>query len=407
MPGRESVASGHLQVVGARGNRRWRAFWRDADGKHARMLGPAWVKDSGRRSPRGATLWRVADGPRPDGYLTPAEAEAVLRELLVAAPRQPTPEAPTFAQAAAEWLRHAEQERGVKPSTLVGYRSIVKAELLPAFGQRKLDTITARDIELWRSAEIKRRGLSPRSMNKTTTVIGGIYKRAARVWEITGNPIAQMDKLRERAYDDLNFYEPEEIWALVRAADTFDPSGQDGALLLALSFAGLRRGEALALSWRDVDFERESIRVRGNWSYGRLVTTKGGRVRSVPLVPQLAQRLALLGQRERWTGIDDPVFVNELGGRLDGSALRRRYVRARDAADLRPLRLHDLRHAFASLAIDHASPVEVQAWAGHQDARTTARYTHYKSRHDEAKRLARAFEVGDRVTHAPFDPSRV
>ncbi|MGI8624790.1 MAG: tyrosine-type recombinase/integrase [Solirubrobacteraceae bacterium] len=134
-------------------------------------------------------------------------------------------------------------------------------------------------------------------------------------------------------------------------------------LLLTLSFAGLRRGEALALSWRDVDFERESIRVRGNWSYGRLVTTKGGRIRSVPLVPQLAQRLALLGQRKRWTDIDDPVFVNEYGGRLDGSALRRRYVRARDQADLRPLRLHDLRHAFASLAIDHASPVEVQAWA--------------------------------------------
>jgi len=407
MPGRESVAGGHLQVVGARGNRRWRAFWSDADGKHARMLGPAWVKDSGRRTARGATVWRVADGPKPKGYLTPAEAEGALRELLVAAPRHPSPEVPTFAQAAAEWLRHAEQERGVKPSTLVGYRSIVSSELLPAFGERRLDAITPREIELWRSAEIKRRGLNPRSMNKTTTVIGGIYKRASRAWDVVANPVDRVDKLRERAYDDLNFFEPAEIWALVRAADSFDPSGQDGALLLALSFAGLRRGEALALSWRDVDFEREAIRVRGNWSYGRLVTTKGGRIRSVPLVPQLALRLALLGQRKRWTDIDDPVFVNEIGRRLDGSALRRRYVRARDQADLRPLRLHDLRHAFASLAIDHASPVEVQAWAGHQDARTTARYTHYKSRHDEAKRLAKAFEGGDRVTQAPSDPSRV
>jgi integrase len=137
------------------------------------------------------------------------------------------------------------------------------------------------------------------------------------------------------------------------------------------------------------------------------VTTKGGRVRSVPLVPQLAQRLALLSQRERWTGLDDPVFANELGERLDGSALRRRYVRARDHAGLRPLRLHDLRHAFASLAIDHASPVEVQAWAGHQDARTTARYTHYKSRKDEARRLAKAFEGSERLAPVQADQHRV
>lgn len=387
-----SVA-GHVQVVGGRGRRRWRGYWHDADGKHARMLGPAWVKDAGRRTSRGAIVWRVGDGPKPEGYLTPTEAEAALREILVAAPTRPSPEVPLFAEAAHEWLRHAAHERAVKPSTLVGYRSIVFSELLPAFGEKKITDITPRSIERWRGQEMKRRELSARSMNKTLTVMSGIFKRAGRVWPVPVNPVDHLDKLRERIYDDLNFFEPEEIWALVRAADDFDPTAQDGALFLTLGFAGLRRGEALALSWRDVDFEREAIRVRGNWSYGQLVSTKGGKVRSVPLVPQLARRLAQLGQREHFIGPDEPVFVNEVGQRLDGSALRRRYLRARDHAGLRPLRLHDLRHAFASLAIDHASPVEVQAWAGHQDARTTARYTHYKSRRDEAQRLSKAFET--------------
>jgi integrase len=133
------------------------------------------------------------------------------------------------------------------------------------------------------------------------------------------------------------------------------------------------------------------IRVRANWSHGRLVTTQGDRVRSIPLVPQLAERLGAFRQTAALSGPDDPVFCDELGQRLDGSALRRRFVAARDRAGLRALRLHDLRHTFASLAIDLASPIEVQAWAGHRDARTTARYTHYKSRRDEARRLAKAF----------------
>ena len=168
-------------------------------------------------------------------------------------------------------------------------------------------------------------------------------------------------------------------------------SEQDGTILLLLAFSGLRRGEALTLTWRDIDFARDVIRVRANWSHGQLVSTKGDRVRSVPLVPQLASSLSKLHERTHHVGPDDPVFCNETGERLDGSALRRRFITARTLASLRPLRLHDLRHSFASLAMSMASPVEVQAWAGHRDARTTARYTHYNSRTDEARRLSRAF----------------
>jgi len=84
--------SGHLQVKGEAGKRRYFALWRDADGRHQRLLGPAHVKDSRRRTPRGAVIWRAGDGPKPDlSYLTPQEAAAALRELLAAAPKRATP----------------------------------------------------------------------------------------------------------------------------------------------------------------------------------------------------------------------------------------------------------------------------------------------------------------------------
>lgn len=111
----------------------------------------------------------------------------------------------------------------------------------------------------------------------------------------------------------------------------------------------------------------------------------------------MAQALARLGQRGYATGSDDPVFPGDVSGHLDASALRRRFVFARDAAGLRPLRFHDLRHTFGSLAINRASIVQVQAWMGHADAKTTMRYLHHKSQEDEAALLADAF----RPTAAP------
>ena len=58
------------------------------------------------------------------------------------------------------------------------------------------------------------------------------------------------------------------------------------------------------------------------------------------MAPEVAVMLARLGPRARWTGDEDLVFVGELGGFLDGSALRRRYVKALATAGLRPLRFH-------------------------------------------------------------------
>ncbi len=110
------------------------------------------------------------------------------------------------------------------------------------------------------------------------------------------------------------------------------------------------------------------------------------------MVPEVAQVLARLDQRGYFTGRDDVFFVGESGGHLDGSALRRRFKTAMELAGLPPLRFHDLRHTFGSLAINKASIIQVQAWLGHADIDTTMRYLHHKDR-GEAALLAGAFSV--------------
>jgi integrase len=223
-------------------------------------------------------------------------------------------------------------------------------------------------------------------------------ERARKVYGLPSNPVREVEKLRER-YDAtrFDFYSPEEVWALVRAA----ASEQDGAIFLTAAFTGLRRGELIALRWRDVDFERSAIRVSGSYANGKLTAPKSGHGRVVPMVPEVAAVLSRLSERDWSVGDDELVFPGEVGEYLDGSALRRRFVAACARAELRPIRFHDLRHTFGTLAVRGAeSIVELQAWLGHAEVRTTMRYTHYREQQDAAARLARAFKSAPDDTRA-------
>jgi integrase len=371
------AASGSVFRIDRVRGPQWYAKWREPGGRQVkRRIGPAWT-GRGRPEP---------------GFFTKRTAEAWLRAMLDEAEDRAARGVDaevTFATAAAEWLRYVEHDRAVKPSTLRDYRSGLRHHLLPVFGDYRLSDIAPRDLERWRSTI----DASPRTKNKLIVCVGSIYRRAARVYGCTINPAAGVERLRVRRQLDVDVFSPEEVWALVRAAE----SDQDAAIFLTAAFTGLRRGELLALRWRDVDFPGASIRVRASYSLGALSTPKSGRVRAVPLAPDVAATLARLVGRERWTSADDLVFPGELGGYLDGSALRRRYLEALRRAGLRELRFHDLRHTFGTRMIANADIVRVQEWMGHADIQTTRRYLHCRPQHDDAALVAEAFAVAPAI----------
>jgi integrase len=415
----EVAAHGHLQVIGERGSRRWRAFWWDADGKHSRVLGPAWVQSSGKRTSRGAVIWHAADGPKPDpSFLTPKEAAVELRHLLEHdAVRRATPRAAggspvTFADAAESWLQHGERKRNLKRSTVKDYRQVLDAYLLPApeggeasetpYGRAPFATTPLRDLK---SAKVKAwydELPYGRTAEKLLMVVRAIFAHArSRGW-IEQNPADAVERQQVRYSGDYDFYSREEVDALVRHA----AGEQDGAIYLTAAMTGLRRGELVALRWRDIDFPGQAIRVRANYSFGELVTPKSGKVRSVPMVQEVAEALARLSQREHFTRDEDPVFAGTVGGHLDASALRRRYAAAVRDAGLRPLPFHSLRHYFGSMAVSRASLVQVQSWMGHSHIQTTARYLHAKSQAGDAALLAEAFTASKAKELAGIAESR-
>jgi integrase len=395
------VPSGHVFRAERKRGPAWYAKYRLPDGRQVqRKLGPAWSER----------------GRPPAGYFTKRLAEDWLRDVFDQARRGTLPgmvrTGATFADAAAEFLRYAEHDRAPKPSTLRGYRSIVDAYLLPAFGERRLEDITTADVERWRSSLARvgngarkpggsgvsrnagpskdpPRPLANNSKNRIMVLLHGVFTRAVKVYGLLVNPVSGIERHPVRLAGDIDVFSPEEVWALVRAA----ASEQDGAIYLTAAFTGLRRGELLALRWRDVDFPGSVLRVRASYAGGALTTPKSGKVRSVPLAPEVAAALAKLSQRDWFTGDDDLVFPGELGSYLDGSALRRRYKDALEKAALRPLRFHDLRHTFGTRMIAKADIRRVQEWMGHADIQTTMRYLHYAPREEDARLVAEAFRV--------------
>jgi integrase len=366
--------SGHVFRVGRRGGPVWYAKYRLPDGRQVqKKIGPAWCR-SGRPAA---------------GFVTKRGADAWLRDVLLQAHAGTLPgmvrTGVTFERAALEWLRYSEEDRACKPTTMVDYRNTVHRRFVPEFGPLLLEDVTAPMIEAWRA----RQTTSARTRNKQLTILNGIFRRAQRRFGLQVNPVLELERLREPRHVDLDVFSPEEVLALVRAAE----DEQDAAIFLTAAFTGLRRGELIALRWRDVDFAGSLVRVRASYAVGALTSPKSGKVRSVPLAPQVAEALARLGQRGWSVGDDDLVFVGELGGYLDGSALRRRYKMALARAGLRSLRFHDLRHTFGTRAIAKADILRVKEWMGHADVATTMRYLHYVPRPEDARLIAAAFAV--------------
>lgn len=372
--GREHSVSGHLLRTERATGARWVGHWRDLDGvQHKRVIARVWI---GRGQPT-------------DGYLTKRGAQRALDEILIEERRRVPGSAVrarspvTFEEAAAEWLRYLRDDRGRRASTVRDYERVLRKWLMPVFGPAHIEAISARDIDRFRAALVADGLLTPRTINKYLAQLHAIFRRAQRVYGLAGNPAAGAERQPVRRSGDFDVLSVEEIGQLVAAAI----SELDGAIFLTAAFAGLRLGELRGLRWADVDLTKRLIHVRRSYVMGEAGPPKSGRVRSVPMVDDVAEALTRLRERERFTGDDDLVFAGPLGNPFEDSALRRRFYAALERAGLKHIRFHDLRHSFGTLAVQVFPLTDVKAFMGHADIATTMIYVHHVPQHDAARRL--------------------
>jgi len=243
--------------------------------------------------------------------------------------------------------------------------SILRAHLVPFFGQKKLDEINGLDIENFKAKEI-RAGLSNKSINNFLIVMSRCLK-VAQEWEVIEKvPRIKLLKVQAQKFDHLS---EDECQTLL---DNCDGILRD--LILVALKTGLRFGELIALERKDIDFTNNQMTVKQSLYRGRMGGTKSNKIRFIPLIDDVCETL------QSRVGKNNFIFTQENGELLSSMLCLRWLHGACQKAGLRKIGWHTLRHTFASQLAQHSVSITiVKELLGHSDIRTTMRYSHLSS----------------------------
>jgi integrase len=367
----------------ANGSGEWGRIWR-YEGKRGVRWRIRYTDAGGRRVLE--TLGREPEWNR-------KRAEAELRRRLVDVEREGyrKPEKLTFATFAERWLEEYLIGRGLKPTTEEGYRQTLARHLLPFFGRYELRELEQRPELVDRYVTLKmREGYAPKTVVNQLLCLQVMLKRAVRWRLIERNPVADCERPRvERP--ELNVLSEGEIARLWSAYGELHAEAEPEEqvwwrLARTLSFVALgtalRRGELLALRWRDVELLGGRLTVREALVKGRFTTPKSRSSRRLlELGPRTRELLAEHWQLTSFQGDAELVFCHPRKGTpLDPSKLARCYLRPalKRAGIEKPFRpFHDLRHTALTHEAAAGNPMAyVQLKAGHSQSSITERYIH-------------------------------
>lgn len=274
----------------------------------------------------------------------------------------------------------------LKANTLKNKRYLVDAKILPFFRELPLNEITPAHVRKWQSGLLAE-GLAPTYIKTINNQISAIFNYAVRYYGLQVNPARLAGGVGKKNADEMNFWTVEQFTAVHEKVRKLP--ARTG--LSVLFWTGLRIGELLALTPRDLDLDAGTLSVSKSFQSidGEEVITepktpKSRRVVPVPskLAAELREYMAALYD----VGPDDRLFP------FTKHYFRREMLKAAEAAGVERIRLHDLRHSHASLLIHLGCPVLlVSERLGHEDVQTTLRtYGHlYPSTVPEAVKKTR------------------
>ena len=224
-------------------------------------------------------------------------------------------------------------------------------------------------------AKYVEKGKSKATIRNYLAPLRAAYSQAIDDGLVTKNPAGKLGKLLKGAKTPANRMHPltrHETITLLESAQTKTPGIYP--LLLCAVRTGLRRGELIGLQWGDIDLQSRYLLVRRSIVRGHQGLPKSRKIRRVDLSPQVCIELEALRQiRELETiskghtlRLDENVFLSPMGFRWDARNLEKYWYQALKASGTRKIRLHDLRHTFASQLIEQgAHPKYIQEQLGH------------------------------------------
>ena len=263
---------------------------------------------------------------------------------------------------------------------------LFRLRIAPAFGSWKLNQLTRKQVQGFHSS-LPSMGLRKASADHHIKLLRRMLNLAVQWSCIEANPISGIELFNEdnRMENYLNDNELQRLLTVLRT----DENRAVCLIAMFLLSTGCRLNEALQATWRHIDRGQRVWRILA-------INSKSKRMRSVPLNPSA---LHILDQLET-EGEFEHLFVNRQT-RQPYTTIMKVWDRLRTKAELPHLRIHDLRHAYASLLVSSGRTLyEVQQILGHSDPKVTMRYSHLSS-----KTLQEAANTASVIVPKPLQPA--
>ena len=296
------------------------------------------------------------------GFATKREAEEWLRNFLI------TQKADFDMKFEDFWKIYcADMETRLREHTMRTKKYIVELKILPYFGNKRVNDITAADIRQWQNELIKM-GYSPTYLKTINNQLSAIFNYAVRYYDLKSNPCAKAGSMGKSKAEEMDFWTVEEFRKFI---DSVMNKRLSYMAFMTLYWTGMRLGELLALNPKDVDLEKRTISITK--SYQRLgkkdvitppKTPKSKRVITVPEflaadIKDYMDSLYDLQENDRLFPITKYYLEHEMQRGIKESGVKR-------------IRVHDLRHSHASMLIELGfSPLEIANRLGHEKVETT------------------------------------
>lgn len=286
-----------------------------------------------------------------------------------------------------DWLDKV-KIRTVQKSTFHGYKSLVNGKIARFFGDKfTLGDLNIRTVTAFYET-FREKNRSESTVLRYHNLLHEACKYGVRQEILDSNPMDKVDRPKQKKYRG-NYYSPEKVQTLlsmIKEDVIYMP-------VLLAAYYGLRRSEAVGLSWSNIDFENGVIHV----SQKVIELTENGKTeliiskdmknessrRSLPLITDVKK--ILLEQKEKQETYRkmfrgdynrkylDMVCVDPMGNLIHPDRITERFPVLLERFGMEKIRFHDLRHSCASMLIaNHASLKEVQMWLGHSTITTTA-----------------------------------
>ena len=296
------------------------------------------------------------------GFATKREAEEWLRNFLI------TQKADFDMKFEDFWkMYYADMETRLREHTMRTKKYIVELKILPYFGNKRVNDITAADIRQWQNELIKM-GYSPTYLKTINNQLSAIFNYAVRYYDLKSNPCAKAGSMGKSKAEEMDFWTGEEFRKFI---DSVMNKRLSYMAFMTLYWMGMRLGELLALNPKDVDLEKRTISITK--SYQRLgkkdvitppKTPKSKRVITIPEflaadIKDYMDSLYDLQEDDRLFPITKYYLEHEMQRGIKESGVKR-------------IRVHDLRHSHASMLIELGfSPLEIANRLGHEKVETT------------------------------------